>query len=284
MHIVGKGGANILLDYDDPVYLYRCCVKFPESVKLNNRYVNENYKFIREKVLPLLGDYVCPMEQCSIPLGNIYPVYSQYVNDTEADMTSRVEVLKIPNLRPSSRFTMILKSDHLTKIYSNDTRTNILLEIKPKWLHNPYHYCRNCTHNDFKGREIKYCYSRLLNDPTHLYDILMDVTSSLPRNFVDVMLEYLRNDSNILRRLHDIQKSLSRKELRYEIDCIAAVTEDLQLLMTLRDVTCFIEWDVLTTDLKINVVDVDLKLKDKWTHWNKTNKSLDTHQEKHYHD
>ncbi|GCF01387.1 inositol-pentakisphosphate 2-kinase [Zygosaccharomyces mellis] len=273
MKVIAEGGANILIDYGDPGWLYRICKKFPESLKKCNQYTSENCQFINEEIKPFLGDLLCPMELKSIPLHRIKLIKHYFVNldDNEA------KLLKIKQLKGDS-FRETLFHDHFTSIYRSSTG-GILMEMKPKWLFSLLGYCRNCTHNIVKGRKINYCYKVLLTNAQHFRDIASNC-NCLPMEFVEDMIQYFGESDNVLKILHDAQKELEAQQS--DSVSFKEVSEKLLCCMTLRDVTCFLEWRP-DLPIKVSVVDVDLKLKEKWAHWLKTHKELENCQSKVFH-
>lgn len=276
LSLVGKGNANILIDFGDPKYLYRCCIKYMDSISKNNEFTLENAHFIDTHIKPLMGDLVCPMELIQLPVSAVLSIYSTYVKNVRNNQDI-IYCFRISNLRPSNIFTNLIQTDHLTKIYASYDMSSILLEIKPKWLHNPMPFCRNCTHNLLKKRDIKYCYSKLLNVAHHFHDILLPETKErLPNEFTQMIIEYFDQSTNFLQNIHDTQQLLYANKLE-QIRSEEDIDNKFLLLMTLRDITCFVQWDsTMKTikDLNINVVDVDLKKNEKWPHWVKTHNQL----------
>ncbi|CCK68642.1 inositol pentakisphosphate 2-kinase KNAG_0B02000 [Huiozyma naganishii CBS 8797] len=274
MRIVGKGKANILVALEEEAILYRICIRFSNSLLKGNEYTLKNYQYIYQKVEPLLGDLLCNFSLSELQLT---PKLQQLLHDYVSGSTcnNKVFAFSMPNFKSASMYPLVLFSDHFTSLYSNVQHTKLVLEMKPKWLYNPTRYCRNCTANRFKGRDdMSYCYSKLLRDSEHLFHVIGSHT--LPRWLVLRMCQYFRTRDNVLQVLHDIQKKLYCKG-----DMI-----DLPLLMTLRDVTCFVSWDFSQSDAAsdVNIVDVDLKPEEKRDFWNKTQMELDSFENKCYHD
>lgn len=280
MRVIGQGNANILIDYGDPVWLYRCCVRFSHSLKLNNEYTLQNFNYIKATVRPVLGELLCPMELVTLPLNELSPLIWTFIENLDDD---EINVIKIVNLK-GKQLHMLVHSDHFTKVYSSSDKSNLLLEFKPKWLHNPVEYCRNCTHSNMKNRNIDYCYTILLREPFHLYEILKG-SESLPQRFLEDVMVYFAEKDNVLRVLFAAQMKLHTQSFD-RVGSMADVTNDLLLAMSLRDITCFIEWRSNMEGgrrLRVKVVDVDLKPKEKWMHWTGTHKQLESHPYKVYH-
>lgn len=274
MKVVGRGNANIVIDYGDHSDLYRCCIRDGSSLFSNNEYTLENLRFIEFEIKPLLNQFLCPMEMLTIPLPDLNDelaiLYALYVRNLDDD---KIRVLKIPNLKPNLESLKILQNDHFTKVYINSESTKVIYELKPKWLHNPGKYCRNCTHNRYKGRDIDYCYTRLLNDSLHMHNILWKCKDQLPSEFIENIIAYFQNKGNVLRYLHDIQEKLFLDN------------SNLSLLMTLRDITCFLTWNAKDpTRFDVKIVDVDLKTEDKVEHWRRTHRTLEKFENKQIHD
>lgn len=277
MRVVGKGNANVLIDYGDPDWLYRCCVRFQDSLKRNNEYSMENMQYIQRSVKIILKDLLCPMEPTELPLESLEGVLDEYVSNLD---DSKVVVFLVPNLKPRC-LERIAYADHFTQIYTSTDSSQVLLEIKPKWLYSPYAYCRNCSHNKLKGRESRYCYSKLNRDPLHLNELLAGAGDLPPKFKADLAL-YLAQGTNVLAVLYEAQKELTHASLS-GIDRIADVSSNMLLAMTLRDVTCFIEWRSDADALRVNVVDVDLKPREKYLHWRETERALESLERKCYH-
>lgn len=282
--LVGRGNANIVVQIDESGSLYRCCVKYPDSITQCNEYTKENYNFIEAIVRPLFPQgLICPMEPVEASVGTVLDVYGKYMNQSKLSDSDKILCFKLPNLKPGNVFINILQEDHLTKIYTDESHSRILLEIKPKWVDYPTSYCRNCTDNSRKGRNIQYCYSNLLKDPTELNKIICPSTKDIIQSqFLEMITEYFKDKGNVLRQIYTAQRTIQQRidnNLGKEIN-------DLQLLMTLRDITCFIEWDdtmKIFDDLKVHIVDVDLKSVDKLGYWKRTAELLDTYPNKTFH-
>lgn len=269
MRVIGRGGANILVDYGDPRWLWRCCIRCPDLLSSNNSYTIKNIQYIKKNVEPLLNGLLCPMNLIDVDIEAIRPILSVFVSNLDDKV---VKVIKIKNL--INRTTNLIRNDHFLKSYCSQNFQTVILELKPKWLYYDTDYCRNCTHNTFKGRKTKYCYNQLLVNPSHL-EVVFGEYNIYPDNFKAAMYEYLHNDNNIFKILYDLQKKLTKNSTSTkDIKSINDVNDEYLLLMTLRDVTCFIEWNSAESALCVNIIDVDLKPKEKWTHWTKTYNQL----------
>ena len=282
--LVGKGNANILLQIDESGSLYRCCIKYPDSVNQCNQYTKENHAFIEGKILSLFpGGLICSMELVEIPIEVVLDLHREYVNCSSLSGSDKILCFKLPNLKDTRVFTNTVQQDHQTKIYANEDYSRILIEIKPKWLDYPTSYCRNCVDNSRKGRNIEYCYSKLLKDSAELNKIINSQTREVvPSQFIEMITKYLKGKDNVLQEIFTAQRIVQKRINKNQSNGLT----DLQLLMTLRDVTCFIEWeDTMKTvdELKVNIVDVDLKTPDKFDHWRHTEQLLEAYPDKTFH-
>lgn len=271
------GAANVLLRYLDKKQgrddmLYRCCVRYA-SLQSNNELTVENYQYVSQELVSLLGDLIVPVELVALPLVDVEDVLRRYISDVDATV---VMCFRIRNMLPPGIYQQEAQfDDHFTKVYCDDQRQHILLEIKPKWLHRDPLFCRNCTHNVMKGRDIRYCYSLLVDDPDHIITVLNHTGLDYPENFVKALRRYLLRNDNVLKVLRGLQESLERITPIGIVSSISDVTPELLLNMTLRDVTCFIEWHGQDpSTLNVHVVDVDRKPIEKWEHWVKIHSKL----------
>ena len=112
MKVVAKGNANIVIDYGNPNWLYRCCVRYENSLKCNNDYSLENYQYIKSTVEPLLKGTLCDMELKTISLELLKPVISEYIaqmDDTKF-WSSKCPILNLKILISRSMPIIIQKS------------------------------------------------------------------------------------------------------------------------------------------------------------------------------
>lgn len=248
MQCLGRGNANICFQIGAKAY--RICVRY-SSLSANNELTCKNYEFISTKIMRLkkLCKYVCPMDLESI---NIDENWSKVLIEEGIYIDGEVLfVIVMPVLRDSTNRTVFL--DHFNKLHLNG-ENRVIWEFKPKWLFQSTTYCRNCTHNSYKGRPIRYCFS---SEP-HIIVKELFTDMELPKNYIQEMEKYLESLDNILFSLYDAQREAK---------------EDLSLLMTLRDVTCFLQWSD-HDGVKVSLVDVDLKPIEKLKHWRKTEREL----------
>lgn len=276
VEVVSSGGANVLLRVpqggDD--VLYRCCVRY-KSLHRNNELTIGNYRYISETVAPLLGQFLLSLELARLSVDEVQDVLQNYaVAELDDD---KVMSFKMRDLRPRHLYgDSPLFDDHFTKVYCDDLKQRILLEIKPKWLYRgDSQFCRNCTHNIVKKRHIPYCYSLVVDDPDHIATILNSTGIIYPTDFITTLIRYFHRNDNVLKKLYELQESLEKNTPLQSVSTINDVTPQLLLNMTLRDVTCFIGWNGQDPNsLNVNLIDVDKKPIEKWEHWVQTHRKL----------
>ncbi|CCE62839.1 hypothetical protein TPHA_0D02010 [Tetrapisispora phaffii CBS 4417] len=283
MKVIAKGNANIIIDYDDPLYLYRCLVR-DSSLKINNLNTVENFKFLQKFKADednRLSYYLCTVELLQLQVNEIRDLLEEYITKFDTEV---VYVFKLENLKPNY-YDSLLWNDHFTRVYfSKEFSNKILIELKPKWIYYQSPYCRNCTHNQLKSRSnINYCYSHLVNNESYFFtNILGDLKHSLPPEFIISMESYMRGPKNIFKLLYETQKSLYVP--LGTLNHSSEVDYNLLLLMALRDVTLFIEWDTSKDQhIYINFIDLDRKPSSKLSYWLKTHEKLEMFPDKVYH-
>lgn len=269
-----RSKANVLIRKDDSGDLYRICIRY-SSVSANNRYTLQNIDFIKKKVEPLIGSYLVHMKLCTLPIASVTDCM-EYL-DIKCDIRE-VFTLKLPDLAPSTYD--IIEVDHFTKFHLSPDKQIIIWELKPKWLHQNTLFCRNCTHNSVKERDIDYCYASLMEDTNILRELFKKY--SLPTAFTMDMVRYLGSDENVLKLLYTVQEKLNGYGSVASFGSAYEASEDLCLLMTLRDVTCFIRWEA-SSKIDAKIIDVDLKPHDKWTHWVSEHRKIESFPSKTYH-
>lgn len=289
IHLVSKGNANIVISIENDDILYRLGIKF-KSLEANNEYTLKNWSFIQKKIIPILGSYLCPMELCDLKLSlNLTKLYSQYVL-LDSIKSNSIFCFKLPSLNPHLSTAKCLHNDHQTRLFYNNIQNTLIMEIKPKWLHNPLEYCRNCTHNKYKGRNINYCYRKLLfQRGQYIKEIFKN--SNILEEQLGIMNDYFSTENNILQIIYNEQSKI------HQLIIESGDEEKLPLLMTLRDVTCFIKWQffqknfnnnrttksTLNANVEALIVDVDLKTPEKKIYWGNMEKQLNSYTDKVYH-
>lgn len=265
MTVVAKGRANIVVQGPDNT-VYRLCVRYADCLQENNEYTAQNAKYISDVVSPLLEGYVATMQYLILPIAMFKEDYSLYVKNL--DDTGTIHVLQMQNLKSS--VLKIAFQSHFTKCFidQNGQKQVFLMEFKPKWLFDELDYCRNCTHNLLKNVKDKLCYKLIRKDPKLLADILSD---TVPQFWLTRVIEYFEAPFNILDVVYKAQKT-------------AFSRRDTPLLMTLRDLTCFIEINQKNNFLpRVNIIDVDYKPAEKKNYWDQTQHKLDSMNNKVYH-
>lgn len=277
--LINSGNANAIIQLPGANYLIRCCVRF-DSVDKNNKYTLENIEYINTQVRPLLGDCVVSLEPEFLKLDDLLLILRNFVPNCDTD---EVVALKMEDLTRGIDGTVNV--DHFTKIHSTRDHRTIVWEFKPKWLGNSessHSLCRNCTHNKLKKRDIRYCYAMALKDPA---DVVSQCFSrqKVPEQFLRDLRAYLGSEGSILVKLAAAQKKLAVVAPRpSELNSESDVTTELALLMTLRDVSCFIRWEV-SGAISAKIIDVDLKPSSKWRHWATEQRKVHTYCEPVYH-
>ncbi|SCU91192.1 LAME_0E11584g1_1 [Lachancea meyersii CBS 8951] len=261
--LVNHGNANIIIGYADKTdRLERCCVRF-RSLEHNNIYTLENLQFIKNEVFPLLDDFLITVKKIERNVNCLATLLTKFKVDLDSKV---VQVLEMENL--TYGMNSVVTVDHFTKVHRNvssDCSRAVVWEFKPKWLAQYGENCRNCALNRMKGRDISYCYNMVLSRPKELKKWFS--TEQLPSQFFSDMEKYFENPKNVLATLYGAQRKLRNSvppltDLTSQND----VSDILALLMTLRDVTCFVRWDP-QCGISAKIVDVDSKPKSKWSQW-----------------
>lgn len=264
MAVVAKGKANLIVHGPNGT-VFRLCVRYEDSLSANNQYNVQNEKYIMQTVAPLLCTYIASMRFLVMPIEYFKDDYSKYVSNLDV---STINVFQMQNLK-SDGLQEVFHS-HFTKCYMDkiDNGGTFLIEFKPKWLFDQLKYCRNCTHNIMKHVNDLYCYKLILKDPNLLKDILSD---TVPEFWLNKLIDYFQKETNVLHHIYRAQE-------------IAFKRNDVALLMTLRDVTCFIEFNRKNNFFPmVNIIDVDYKPVEKKDYWKKTQNKIDSMINKIYH-
>ncbi|SCU79687.1 LADA_0B02498g1_1 [Lachancea dasiensis] len=266
--VVFKGSANALIRYKkSDRALDRLCVRF-ESLATNNQYTLENFEYVSCRISPLLGEYMAYISKEIREVDVLGPVLRNFSVNLDR---SYAIVFKMEHITYGTDSVMI--ADHFTKFHLRG-RSAVIWEFKPKWYTRSGDNCRNCVLNRVKGRDIPYCYTRVLENPAILQECFAHCNLP-PRFFVDVE-EYLQSEDNVLAHLFAKQSKLSESVPNLaNLHGEGSVSEELALLMTLRDVTCYISWDCERGVRQAKIVDVDMKPRSKWKQWSSQQISLD---------
>lgn len=179
----------------------------------------------------------------------------------------------------------------------------VIFEIKPKWLYDntSSNYCRTCLLNMLRGFPRHFCPLDLLY-PESLDQGLNDIFSEIPDQVLDniennnriplkrLFKIFLSNPNSVFQKLKEYQKINNKNDLIKNLTSVNDVSQNLSLVMTLRDVGLFIKFEkydrfnnthnsqnnihnLINVDkfgkflLTCNIYDLDLKSKSKYKHW-----------------
>ncbi|KAI5950385.1 PMT6 [Candida theae] len=134
---------------------------------------------------------------------------------------------------------------------------SIIFEIKPKWLYDnkSSNYCRTCSLNQLRNVPRHFCPLDLLY-PQTINQGLDDIFSKIPPEIIDLIevknqfplkqlfYEFLSNpDQNVFAKLKQYQKINNKNDLIENLTSSHDVSQNLSLVMTLRDVGLFIKFE-----------------------------------------
>lgn len=179
----------------------------------------------------------------------------------------------------------------------------VIFEIKPKWLYDNTgsNYCRTCLLNMLKGFSRHFCPLDLLY-PESIDEGLNDIFSPIPDDVLSniennngipikkLFKIFLSNPNSVFQKLKEYQKINNKNDLIKNLTSVNDVSQNLSLVMTLRDVGLFIKFEkydknnnthnsqnnvqnLINVDsfgkflLTCNIYDLDLKSKSKYKHW-----------------
>ena len=142
------------------------------------------------------------------------------------------------------------------RIISPSLKINsIIFEIKPKWLYDNtlQNYCRTCSHNQLRHFKRHFCPLDLLY-PETLEQGLDDIFSYIPSEvnklietnefpLRQLFLTYLQNPNNVFLKLKQYQKINNKNDLIENLTSQKDVSQNLSLVMTLRDVGLFLKFE-----------------------------------------
>ncbi|AET38718.1 inositol pentakisphosphate 2-kinase Ecym_3221 [Eremothecium cymbalariae DBVPG len=269
-HIVAKGAANYLiaLNHNEDV-LYRVCTRYP-SLRENNAYNIKNYDYIMQVIPSAIRKYICPIELVELDT----EIFKRCSNvPIKAWDSSSVACFKLKNLVPKD--TKPIKLDHYTKLHIGNKK--IIWEFKPKWLSQDTAYCRNCTLNNLRGHSIPYCYAQLLEDSKIAEVInLIFKDINVPEEFLIDLKAYLRSNTNVLKIIFIVQEQVDKS---LQASAAGESIDHYRLSMTLKDLTCFIEWKP-ESPIEAKIVDLDQKPSDKLDCWAELRNQLETFHDK----
>ncbi|KAG5422084.1 IPK1 [Candida metapsilosis] len=140
---------------------------------------------------------------------------------------------------------------------SSGTINSIIFEIKPKWLYDnkSANYCRTCSLNQLRNVPRHFCPLDLLY-PQTIAQGLDDIFSKIPPEIIDLIEvqnkfplkklfhQFLSNpDHNVFAKLKQYQKINNKNDLIENLTSSSDVSQNLSLVMTLRDVGLFIKFE-----------------------------------------
>lgn len=155
----------------------------------------------------------------------------------------------------------------------------ILFEFKPKWLyHLPVDHknCRNCLIAKSKNQEFVSCHLKLVNDKSGISEWCKEIQEELGRrskNRVEIfqaLKECVTVNFALIQSLYELQNSIRIHDRIMQLNSEDDVNEDLQLNMTLRDVSIFMS----LSKGEVFVLDLDKKSAKKWKKWKNQEQKL----------
>lgn len=207
------------------------------------------------------------------------------------------------NIVNDDRNNIINHVSSLKDFSTNNKIDLVIFEIKPKWLYDntSSNYCRTCLLNILKGYSRHFCPLDLLY-PETIDEGLEDIFSVIPKELLTTIEEinriplkqlfkiFLSNPNSVFQRLKEYQRINNKNDLIKNLTSIDDVSQNLSLVMTLRDVGLFIKFEkydkynnihnsqnninnLITIEnygkflLTCNIYDLDLKSKLKYKHW-----------------
>lgn len=170
--------------------------------------------------------------------------------------------------------TKITVSHHIS-FHHDDSKHKVIVEFKPKWLYGlRTKNCRNCCLNHLKRRAPFECRLGLLEEE-HMKNWCHSVFKN-HQEFGwarDLVYRCLSRDG-IIDKLFDAQMESDFHSKLSSLESESDVELELQIRMTLRDVTLFVTVNKYTDDLSVKMIDIDLKPASKFQHWKNVEKQL----------
>lgn len=312
-----KGQANILFKYVGAHdYLKHKLLRI-RLLKEEEEYIStcELYDFIELKCKPLFPKQIVDIQLVVLTTDFV----TQLNNNGNKMMLKERYGLLIPNILYGS-----YQKNHLSKhcdLYighldlpgrrnsaaaqdSSESEINsVIFEIKPKWLYDntSANYCRTCLLGQVRKYQRHFCPLDFLYEDTlskGLEDLFrpilqetmhnLEITNKIPIR--ELFEFFLNNPDNVFQRLKEYQKIDNKQDLIKNIGSASDVSQNLSLVMTLRDVGLFIKFEkfnrlnnIHTSNnnvnnvieiegygkflLTCNIYDLDLKSKMKYRHW-----------------
>lgn len=155
----------------------------------------------------------------------------------------------------------------------------IVFEFKPKWLYQlpaSHKNCRNCLIAKSKGQEFVSCHLKLLKGEKGISEWCKELQEELGRRTqtnIDIF-QSLKNcviaNYALILSLYELQNSIEIHDRLMQLTSEYDVNEDLQLNMTLRDVSIFMS----LSKGEVFVLDLDKKSAKKWKKWKNQEQKL----------
>ncbi|RCK59311.1 Inositol-pentakisphosphate 2-kinase [Candida viswanathii] len=303
-----KGAANILFKYiGTNDYLKHKLLRI-RLLKEEQEYIStcELYDFIELKCKNLF-----PHQIIDIQLIVLTSDFINKLNNQGHDLMLRERYgLLLPNILDGNYEELSLSKKcqlYYERNQENDGISSVIFEIKPKWLYDNYNsnYCRTCSLNQLKHVPRHFCPLDLLY-PETIDQGLQDLFLKIPAEILAQIEKliplkklfkiYLNNEDNVFQQLRKYQKINNKNDLIENLTSSDDVSQNLSLIMTLRDVGLFLKFEKFNKDnhihtshnnvnnvyivdgqkflLTCNIYDLDLKSKMKYKYWLKVENDL----------
>lgn len=302
-----KGGANILFKYNGANDYLKHKLLRVRLLKDDDQYIStcELYDFIELKCKHLFPQQIIDIQLIVLTFEFVNQLDS---NGNKLMLTERYGLL-IPNIVDGDYTKQFLsKNCHLYIGNASGTKQanavdSVIFEVKPKWLYDntSSNYCRTCLLNILRGKKRHFCPLDLLY-PETIDNGIDDIFSAIPQDILTNIEEhnniplrqlfkiFLGNPSSVFQKLKEYQRINNKNDLIKNLTSIDDVSQNLSLVMTLRDVGLFIKFEkydkhnnihnshnnvnnIVTVEpygkflLTCNIYDLDLKSKLKYRHW-----------------
>lgn len=189
---------------------------------------------------------------------------------------------------------------------------SVILELKPKWLYdNCHNYCRNCSLGQQRNFDRHFCPLDLISKNTLIRGV-DDLLSRVPSHIADftsencqfklrsLLYNYLLEPENVFQKLKNLQRLEDDGDRICNIQRLEDISDALLFAMTMRDVGVFMKFEKLITEesdfvqlecmfresdstvlddkepyaVTISLYDFDLKLREKFEYWKKTDMTI----------
>ncbi|KAK6463102.1 inositol-pentakisphosphate 2-kinase [Scheffersomyces coipomensis] len=300
-----KGQANILFKYNGSNEYLKHKLLRVRLFKEDAQYITtcELYDFIELQCKNLFPQQIIDVQ--------LVVLTTDFVNalDSKGDklMIKERYGLLIPNILHGNYNKSVL-SKYCNLYHSHTSETNdkidsVIFELKPKWLYDnkKSNYCRTCSLNQLRGLPRHFCPLDFLYEETvdqGLNDLFQPIpTQILSKIEIDNKIPlkklfriFLSNPQNVFLKLKQYQKIDNKNDLIKNLSSPQDVSQNLSLVMTLRDVGLFIKFekydkhnnfhnshDNISNIIEVepygrfvitcNIYDLDLKSNTKYSHW-----------------